>query len=176
LLAALLEQIRFETYDRTKREQAGLERSHPHVTFALDEANTTAPIPLPDIISEAGGQGLHLAVGIQALGPAIARWGDAAKSFLTLFPTKVIFRGVFDQDTVSALSDAAGEYDRHMTSYSVSTSYVGPYLMPLETVNPSYQTQRQKVLTPGDITAIPAGRALIWDGPAWGIAGIGAVT
>lgn len=173
LLAALLEQIRFETYDRTKREQAGLERSHPHVTFALDEANTTAPIPLPAIISEAGGQGLHLAVGIQALGPAIARWGDAAKSFLTLFPTKVIFRGVFDQDTVSALSDAAGEYDRHMTSYSVSTSYVGPYLMPLETVNPSYQTQRQKVLTPGDITAIPAGRALIWDGPAWGIAGIG---
>ena len=45
LLAALLEQIRFETYDRTKAEQAGLEPARPHVTFALDEANTTAPDP-----------------------------------------------------------------------------------------------------------------------------------
>lgn len=173
LLAALLEQIRFETYDRTKREQAGLEQSHPHVTFALDEANTTAPIPLPAIISEAGGQGLHITVGIQALGPAIARWGDAAKSFLTLFPTKVIFRGVFDHDTVSALSAASGDYDRHMTGYSISTSYVGKYLMPIETMNPTYSVQRQKVLTDGDITAIPTGRALIWDGPTWGLLAVG---
>jgi type IV secretion system protein VirD4 len=173
LLAALLEQIRFETYDRTKREQAGLEAPHPHVTFSLDEANTTAPIPLPAIISEAGGQGLHITVGIQALGPAIARWGDAAKSFLTLFPTKVIFRGVFDHDTVSALSAASGEYDRQMTGYSVSTSYVGQYLIPVQTTSPSYSTHRQKVLTEGDITAIPQGTALIWDGPTWGLLGIG---
>ena len=130
LLAALLEQIRFETYDRTKNEQAGLEPRHPHVTFALDAANTTAPIPLPAIISEAGGQGLHVIVGIQALGPAIARWGDAARSFLTLFPTKVIFRGVFDADTVHALANAAGEYDRHVTGYSRSTTYLGPHHTP----------------------------------------------
>lgn len=173
LLAALLEQIRFETYDRTKREQAGLEPSHPHVTFALDEANTTAPIPLPAIISEAGGQVLHITVGIQALGPAIARWGDAAKSFLTLFPTKVTFRGVFDHDTVSALSAASGEYDRRMTSYSVSASYVGRYLLPIQTSSPTYSMQRQKVLTEGDVTAIPAGQALVWDGPDWGLLGVG---
>ncbi|HAQ9610261.1 TPA: TraM recognition domain-containing protein, partial [Enterococcus faecium] len=169
LLAALLEQIRFETYDRTKREQAGLEPALPHVTFALDEANTTAPIPLPAIISEAGGQGLHIVVGIQALGPAIARWGDAARSFLTLFPTKVIFRGVFDSDTISALSSASGEYDRQMTSYSVSTSYLGNYSLPIQQVTPSYTTQRQQVLTEGDITAIPHGHALVWDGPVWGL-------
>ena len=173
LLAALLEQIRFETYDRTKHEQAGLEPAHPHVTFALDEANTTAPIPLPAIISEAGGQGLHIVVGIQALGPAIARWGDAARSFLTLFPTKVIFRGVFDKDTVSALASAAGEYDRHVTSYGISTSYVGKFLIPLQTVNPTYSIDRRAVLTEGDITSIPEGRALVWDGPAWGLLAIG---
>jgi type IV secretion system protein VirD4 len=173
LLAALLEQIRFETYDRTKREQAGLEPARPHVTFALDEANTTAPIPLPAIISEAGGQGLHIIVGIQALGPAVARWGDAARSFLTLFPTKVIFRGVFDKDTVGALSSAAGEYDRQMTSYSVSTSYLGKYSLPIQQVTPSYTAQRQQVLTEGDITAIPQGRALVWDGPTWGLLGVG---
>lgn len=173
LLAALLEQIRFETYDRTKAEQAGLEDPRPHVTFALDEANTTAPIPLPAIISEAGGQGLHVIVGIQALGPAIARWGDAARSFLTLFPTKVIFRGVFDSDTVHALSTAAGEYDRQMVSHSRTTSYLGSRYTPIETVNPSTSLSRQKVLTEGDITNIPTGTALAWDGPTWGLLHIG---
>jgi len=169
LLAALLEQIRFETYDRTKAEQAGLEAAHPHVTFALDEANTTAPIPLPAIISEAGGQGLHIIVGIQALSPAIARWGEAAKSFLTLFPTKVIFRGVFDPDTVKALAAAAGEYDRQLTGYSRSTTYLGRTQTPLVQINPTTSIHRQHVLTEGDITNIPAGQALVWDGPIWGL-------
>ena len=169
LLAALLEQIRFETYDRTKAEQAGLEPRHPHVTFALDEANTTAPIPLPAIISEAGGQGLHVIVGVQALGPAVARWGDAARSFLTLFPTKVIFRGVFDPDTVHALSSAAGEYDRDLVAYSRSTTYIGPRHTRIDQINPSTSIQRQKVLTEGDITSIPEGQVLVWDGPSWSL-------
>ena len=169
LLAALLEQIRFETYDRTKAEQAGLEPARPHVTFALDEANTTAPIPLPAIISEAGGQGLHIIVGIQALSPAIARWGEAAKSFLTLFPTKVIFRGVFDPDTVKALAAAAGEYDRQLTGYSRSTTYLGKTQMPVVQINPTTSIHRQHVLTEGDITNIPAGQALVWDGPTWAL-------
>jgi type IV secretory pathway TraG/TraD family ATPase VirD4 len=173
LLAALLEQIRFETYDRHKAQQAGLEPGRPHVTFALDEANNTAPIPLPSITAEAGGQGLHLAVGLQAIGPAIARWGDAAKSFLTLFPTKIILRGTFDHDTVQALSDAAGEYDRTMTGYSMSTSYLGQYHIPVSQYNPSYSVHRQRVLTVGDITAIPEGTALVWSGPDWNLLGVG---
>ena len=172
LLAALLEQIRFETYDRTKAEQAGLEGPQPHVTFALDEANTTAPIPLPAIISEAGGQGLHIIVGIQALSPAIARWGEAAKSFLTLFPTKVIFRGVFDPDTVKAMAAAAGEYDRQLTGYSRTTTYLGKTQMPVVQINPTTSIHRQHVLTEGDITNIPAGQALIWDGPTWALLNI----
>jgi type IV secretion system protein VirD4 len=60
-----------------------------------------------------------------------------------------------------------------MTGYSVSTSYVGQYLIPVQTTSPSYSTHRQKVLTEGDITAIPQGTALIWDGPTWGLLGIG---
>jgi len=122
---------------------------------------------LPAIISEAGGQGLHIIVGIQALSPAIARWGDAAKSFLTLFPTKVIFRGVFDPDTVKALAAAAGEYDRQLTGYSRSTTYLGKTQTPLVQINPTTSIHRQAVLTEGDITNIPAGQALVWDGPTW---------
>lgn len=171
LLAALLEAIRLETYDRHKRIEAGVEPRLPHVTFALDEANTTAPIPLPAIISEAGGQGLHLAVGMQAIGPAVARWGDAALSFLTLFPVKVLFRGNFDTDTTKALSDAAGEFDREVIGYSQSTSYVKN--VAVQTVNPSHSIQRQKLLTMGDITGIPEHRVLVWEGPTWRLLAIG---
>lgn len=80
---------------------------------------------------------------------------------------------MFDHDTVSALSAASGDYDRQMTGYSISTSYVGKYLFPIETMNPTYSVQRQKVLTEGDITSIPAGHALIWDGPTWGLLAVG---
>ncbi len=167
ILAALLENIRFATYDRHRRQQARVEPARPQVTFALDEANNTAPIPLPSIVSEAGGQGLHLVVGLQALGSAAARWGPVTGSFLTLFPTKVIFRGNFDHDTVQALSDAAGEYDRETVSYSHSTTYVGERSIPVHQINPNYSTQRARLLSPSDITGLPEGRSLVWFGPQW---------
>lgn len=173
LIVALLEAIRFATYARHKRSEAGVERVYPHLTFALDEANTTAPIPLPNIISEAGGQGLHLVVGIQSIEPAVARWGPAARAFLTMFPTKAIFRGNFDRDTVQALSNAAGEYDRQQVSYSESVSYVGQHNMRITNTTPSYSTTRQKVLTEGDITSIPDGKVLVWSGPEWRLLNFG---
>jgi type IV secretion system protein VirD4 len=171
ILAALLEAIRLDTYLRHKHIMAGREQNRPHVTFVLDEANTTAPIPLPAIISEAGGQGLHLVVGIQSITPAVARWGQAATAFLTLFPVKIIFRGIFDRDTVQALSAAAGEYDRQMVSQSESISYVNN--IAVRNTTPSYSVQRQKVLNEGDITGIPEGRALVWEGPSWRLLAIG---
>lgn len=172
LLAALLEQIRFATYDRQKRIMAGLEPAQPHVTFALDEANTTAPIPIPSIISEAGGQGLHVVVGVQALGPSEARWGRAAASFLTLFPTKIVLRGVFDRDTVSALSVAAGEYDRQMVSESQGQQFlpgVGMFAGKwADTTSHTYSTVRQRVIDEAAITGVPPWQALVWSGADWG--------
>ena len=170
LLAALLEQIRFSTYDRQKRIIAGLEAAQPHVTFALDEANTTAPIPLPSIISEAGGQGLHVVVGVQALGPSEARWGRAAASFLTLFPTKVVLRGIFDRDTVTALSAAAGDYDREMVSRNDGRQFIGGGLFSSGWVNTtgySYSTVRERVIDEAAITGVPPWQALVWSGADW---------
>lgn len=170
LLAALLEQIRFATYDRQKRIMAGHEAAQPHVTFALDEANTTAPIPLPSIISEAGGQGLHVVVGVQALGPSEARWGRAAASFLTLFPTKVVLRGVFDRDTVTALSVAAGEYDREMITENQGQQFIGARLFRsgwVNTTGHSYSTVRQRVIDEAAITGVPPWQALVWSGADW---------
>lgn len=170
LLAALLEQIRFATYDRQKRIMAGHEPAQPHVTFALDEANTTAPIPLPSIISEAGGQGLHVVVGIQALGPSEARWGRAAASFLTLFPTKVVLRGVFDRDTVTALSIAAGEYDRALVTENQGRQFIGGSLFRsgwVDTTSYSHSTSRQRVIDEAAITGVPQWQALVWSGADW---------
>ncbi|MGP5383984.1 type IV secretory system conjugative DNA transfer family protein, partial [Glutamicibacter arilaitensis] len=169
LIGALLEQIRYATYDRHKRVLGGREVTQPHVTFVLDEAANTAPVPLDRMVSEAGGQGLHLVVGLQSITQAYERWGDGGKGFLTLFPMKVVLPGTFDEDTTKALSSAAGKYDRQVTTHSVSTSYVGRYLTPMASPSTSYQVQREDVLTQGDITAIPAGKALVWDGPDWGL-------
>ncbi|QHE74530.1 MULTISPECIES: type IV secretory system conjugative DNA transfer family protein [unclassified Rhodococcus (in: high G+C Gram-positive bacteria)] len=167
LIAGLLEEIRYATYQRHAAEEQGYEPKRPHVTFVLDEANNTAPIPLPAIVSEAGGQSLHIIVGIQDLSRARARWGQAADGFLTLFPTKVVLNGVIEPYTLDALSNAAGEYDRMMTSYSESTSYVGQYSIPIRQRNPSYSTVRQKVLHQGDIASLPPGKALLFEGADW---------
>ena len=103
LLAGLLEEIRYAVYARHRAEEDGREPRRPHVTFALDEANNTAPVPLPAIVSEAGGQSLHVIVGIQDLSRARARWGREADGFLTLFPTKLVLHGVIEPYTVNAL-------------------------------------------------------------------------
>lgn len=167
LIAGLLEEIRFATYQRHAAEEQGLEPRRPHVTFVLDEANNTAPVPLPAIVSEAGGQSLHVVVGIQDLSRARSRWGQAADGFLTLFPTKLVLNGVVEPYTLDALSSASGEYDRMMMSYSESTSYVGQYNIPIRQQNPSYSMTRQKVLHQGDIASLPPGKALLFEGADW---------
>lgn len=158
LIAGLLEAIRFAQYARHRTEPGGA-----HLTFALDEANNTAPIPLPAIISEAGGQGLHVIVGIQDLSRARERWGKAADGFLTLFGTKLVLPGVIEPFTLDALSNAAGEYDRTMRTVSRDASGLG--LTPDTHV--STTTQRTKVLHQGDIAHLPQGRGLLFQAADW---------
>ncbi|MGZ4665231.1 MAG: type IV secretory system conjugative DNA transfer family protein [Frankiaceae bacterium] len=180
LIAALLEEIRYAVYGRHRAEDEGREPRRPHTTFVLDEANNTAPIPLPAIISEAGGQSLHLVVGLQDLSRARARWGTEADGFLTLFPTKVVLPGVIEPYTLNALSDAAGEYDRRMVSYSraeqfvpVSLGQYGSINIRHQTMNPTYSIQRQRVLHQGDIANVPDGKALLFEGARWSLVNAG---
>jgi len=51
--------------------------------FALDEVANIAPLELPQIASEGGGQGLMLLAALQDLSQARARWGAQADGFLT---------------------------------------------------------------------------------------------
>lgn len=160
LVCGLLSEIAHATY----RAHHDGELDQP-VLFALDEVANIAPLgELPQIASEGGGQGLSLVCALQDLSQARARWGPAADGFLTLFGSKVILPGVADPQTLEGISLALGEYDRQVLSVSK-----GPNTATLlgRGMTHTMTTQRQRVLSPGEVANIPARHALHLDGVAW---------
>ena len=158
----MLAEIRRATYQAHRT--GGL--THGRVLFALDEAANIAPLEeLPQIASEGGGQGLTLLAAFQDLSQARTRWGPAADGFLTLFGTKLVLPGVADTKTLEAISTALGEYDRQLVS---RTNPAGGWLFgdPAKRTH-TISTQRTRVLSPGEVANIPAGRGLHLDGLAW---------
>jgi type IV secretion system protein VirD4 len=161
LVCGLLSEIRRATY-HAHRDGALAGR----VLFALDEAANIAPLQeLPQIASEGGGQGLALLAAFQDLSQARARWGAQADGFLTLFGAKLVLPGVADSQTLGQISVALGEYDRQIVS-TTTTRQRGALFAPPSTSR-TVSTQRQRVLAPGDVANIPAGRALYLDGLHW---------
>ena len=87
-----------------------------------------------------------------------------ASGLLTLCSTKLIFGGIADPDTLTALSAFIGSYDRTMTSHSTGYSS-GNWMQPGQTTtSTTTSTQRQPILEPGQIAQIPPGQALLIDG------------
>jgi type IV secretion system protein VirD4 len=160
LVCGLLAEIRRATY---RAHAAG--QLAGRVLFALDEVANVAPIAeLPQIASEGGGQGLLLLAVLQDLSQARARWGTVADGFLTLFGTKLILPGVADQRTLETISTTLGEYDRKVVT---ETRAQTPDRLFWSQRSYSHSTQRTRVLSPGEIANIPAGRALHLDGVRW---------
>jgi type IV secretion system protein VirD4 len=167
LVVGLLEQIRHATYRR--------DAEHPEATpvfFCLDEVANIAPIhDLPALVSEAGGQGLHVMACLQDLSQARTRWGDhAADGFLTLFQTKLVLPGISDPRTLEALSVVLGEIDRPMptTTTGVSETRTFAWMAPPTTTRShsvGYSTVRQRRVPPGEIAAIPKGNGMLITGP-----------
>jgi type IV secretion system protein VirD4 len=158
IVCGLLAEIRSATY---RAHQDG--RLRWRVLFALDEVANIAPLEeLPQIASEGGGQGLELLAALQDLSQARARWGQAADGFLTLFGTKLILPGIADTRSLEAISTALGEYDRQLVA--TSTIPTGDLL---RARSRTVSTQRTRVLSPGEIANIPAGRLLHLDGLQW---------
>ncbi len=171
LIVGLLEQIRHAVYKRAANDDV----DGPAMLWALDEVANIAPIhDLPALISQAGGQRLQVMVGLQDLSQARSRWGaDAAEGFMSLFQTKAVLSGIGDSRTLEGISLALGEYDRKVVSSSLGASEDDEWLSPHgynESV--SYQTQRQRVLTPGEIAKLPPGQGLLLRGAEWGLIGL----
>jgi type IV secretory pathway TraG/TraD family ATPase VirD4 len=171
LIVGLLEQIRHAVYRRSRRMRRTRTRdAGPAMTFAIDEIANIAPIhDLPSLLSQAGGQGLQLVAGLQDFSQARERWGEhAADGFMSLFQTKLILTGIGDSKTLEGVSLALGEYDRQVVGQSLGHSEPQEF-MSTETHsdNVSYQTQRQRVLTPGEIGRLPDGQGLLLRGNDW---------
>jgi type IV secretion system protein VirD4 len=172
LVIGLLEQIRHATYRHApEATRDGL----PPVYMCLDEVANMAPIhDLPALVSEAGGQHLHVMVCLQDLSQARRRWGEnTADGFLSLFQTKVILSGIADPKTLEAVSLCLGEYDRQLVTHTLGRSETETgffeHSRPTETESVAYHTARQRVLSPGEIARLPPGRALHLRGTRWGL-------
>ncbi|MDQ6945053.1 MAG: type IV secretory system conjugative DNA transfer family protein [Actinomycetota bacterium] len=165
LVVGLLEEIRHATYARARQASLAGTNPGPPVVFALDECANIAPIhDLPALVSEAGGQGLHVLACFQDLSQVRRRWGDAtADGFLSLFVNKAILANIADSRTLESLSLAFGEYDRQVSSYSQQDQRFMPE------GSTSWSLQRQRVLTPGDIANLPEGRVLFVRGVRWAL-------
>jgi type IV secretion system protein VirD4 len=167
LVVGLLEQVRHAAYERAASDLGAA------VFLCLDEVANIAPIhDLPALVSEAGGQGLHVMACMQDLSQARARWGEAAADgFLSLFQTKLVLSGIADSRTLEAISLALGEYDRRLVSYTVGRIHSEKLLPPAGSRSESvtYQTQRQRTLAPGDIARLPDGNGLLIRGTDWGL-------
>jgi type IV secretory pathway TraG/TraD family ATPase VirD4 len=173
LIVGLLEQVRHAVYGRAAGERPGA----PQMLWALDEVANIAPIhDLPALISQAGGQGLQVMVGLQDLSQARGRWGaEIAEGFLTLFQTKLVLSGIGDSRTLEGISLTLGEYDRRVVSQTLGRSESDEWLnrSPDQYSEPvSYQTQRQRVLPPGDIAKLPSGQGLLLRGAQWNLIGL----
>jgi type IV secretion system protein VirD4 len=173
LVVGLLEQIRHATYRHAPRMIAA---GRPPVYMCLDEVANIAPIhDLPALVSEAGGQRLHVMVCLQDLSQARKRWGEGtADGFLSLFQSKAILDGVADPRTLEAISLCLGEYDREVISEALGRSHTSePWwtldfkMSTTDSHSVTYSTQRQRVLTPGEIAQLPPGHALHLRGTRW---------
>lgn len=165
LVVGLLEQIRHATYEHARQQP-----STPPVFFCLDEIANIAPIhDLPALVSEAGGQHLHILACLQDLSQARNRWGaDSADGFLSLFQTKLVLSGIADPRTLEAISLSLGEYDRQLVSRNLSQSEPDEFFATrTDGESITHHTQRHRTLNPGDIAHLPTGRALLLRGARW---------
>jgi type IV secretion system protein VirD4 len=165
LIVGLLEQVRHAVYHLAARgEMLTL------MKWYVDEFTNMAPVPDPlGLISQAGGQRLQVILGFQDMSQIRARYSDAvADAFLTLLQTIVVLSGSRDSRILEAISLALGEYDRDVVSQSLGRSDPQEFMSsPTHSDNVSYQTQRQRILPPGDIARLPEGKALLLQGTDW---------
>jgi type IV secretion system protein VirD4 len=146
LIVALLTEIKEARYQlhRRLREQDGY---LPPTVFALDETANIAPIPdLPSIISQGGSQGVVVLAVFQHLGQAKARWGEEGEGFLTTFQERLIFPGIWQSQSLEAISAVIGDYDRPVTSMTQDANSTDPRKQSY-----THSNIRQRFLPPEEI-------------------------
>ncbi|MGH8905265.1 MAG: type IV secretory system conjugative DNA transfer family protein [Egibacteraceae bacterium] len=150
LVVALIEAVRDAQYRRHRAATIAGQACWPPVSLILDEVANVAPIAsLPALVSEAGGQGLHVLAAIQDLSQVRGRWGaDVADGFLSLFGHVLVLGGIRDTRTLEALSVMCGEWTNHD------------------------QTIWRPWISPGAIYGLASNQALYLWGASWSLIGL----
>lgn len=127
------------------------------LTLILDELANVAPLPnLASIVTEGGGQGVHLLACLQDLSQARARWGVAGEGFVSLFPSVVLLPGIADRPTLELVSRLAGSH--LVERASRATTRWG------RTRSVQRARHQETRLTPAEISRGRDGGALVLDG------------
>jgi len=113
LIVGLIDQVVHHAY--------AIHHEGHRLLLALDELANVAPLPqLPSIISEGGGQGVTTLAALQDLSQPRRRWGVSGDSFLSLFPTAIIFPGIADRPTLDLLAGLGGRMATPTPTHSLS--------------------------------------------------------
>jgi type IV secretion system protein VirD4 len=164
LIAALLDGLCAQAIDLAITSPAG--RLKDPLLLALDEVANIAPIrSLPRLLSEGIQQGIVPVLGVQDMSQARARWGEHETATMWSTPAlRLVLAGVADPYTAQLVSDACGEQLvwRPQISENTSTSHQVERAGRTYTGGDShsYAQQRERVVQPADLRAMPAGRAL----------------
>ncbi len=164
LIAALLDALCAQAIDVAITSPTG-RLKHP-LLLALDEVANIAPIrSLPRLLSEGIQQGIVPVLGVQDMSQARARWGEHETATMWSTPAlRLVLAGVADPYTAQLVSDACGEQLvwRPQVSENTSTSHQVERAGRTYTGGDShsYAQQRERVIQPADLRAMPAGHAL----------------
>ncbi len=133
-----------------ENEAAGAPQPVP-LTLVLDEVANTAPVPLPQWSSQAGGQDIYLVAALQDMSQARTMYGsDSADGMLTIFGDKLLLPGIVDERTTNVFASAAGSFDQRKVSQSFSE----------QGVSHSYSDQKTERLHADRIAQMPEGQVL----------------
>jgi len=164
LIAALIDAVCARAIDHALSTPAG--RLEPPLLLALDEVANIAPIrSLPRLLSEGIQQGIVPLLGVQDMSQVRARWGEhEAATMWSTAALRLVLAGVADPYTAQLVSDACGEQlvwrrqvnENNAVSHQperFSRTYTGAE-------GHSYNQQRERIIQPADLRAMPAGTAL----------------
>ncbi|MGQ0842798.1 MAG: type IV secretory system conjugative DNA transfer family protein [Sporichthyaceae bacterium] len=125
-------------------------RLDPPLTLALDEAALICPVPLDNWTADMGGRNVTIHIAVQSRAQLRQRWGDTgAAAILNNAATVLIFGGTRDRDDLTAWSVLTGERLEKVVTRDARGRIS------------STSTRRVPVLSPANITQLPAGHVLV---------------
>jgi hypothetical protein len=117
-------------------------RLDPNLAMYLDEICQVCPLPLPTILSDAGGRGIQVVSVVHGFSAMAERWGaDGAQTVMNTSGCKVWLGGSSEIKTTELISRLAGDFQQRLRYQDHHTEH--------------------KVITEGMARSIPPGHAVV---------------